>query len=674
LIELSHWRQIYYELYRASLEQPAWPDIIEIRERASRAGRDGSIPIAFMDLGYSRINPAAFENEPGLMMRAGLPKIGADQILEKRVFAVAPLRDYTYRGADVEFSLEPDLFFTNRPVTPASISIDFDDGRGFLLLEINDRCQVSYAQPGPKCVRVRADFDDGTSLWGGFGFDVRQLQVPAPDDTLAVTASIPYLGEYATGEAYILYGGSHTSLTNPILVIEGFDIDNTMNWEEIYEAMNQESMIETLSTLGYDAVVLNFTDATDYIQRNSFAVVELIDEINSLVPPDVDIAIIGASMGALCGRYALAYMEDQGLDHNTRTFISFDGPHKGANIPLGMQYWIKFFSGQSEDAASMLESLGTPAPRQMLVYYFTDPPGSTGESDSLFGGFLADLAAVGSYPADPRKVAVANGSGYMIDQGFAPGEQIILYEYSSLLVDIIGNVWAVPDSVNHIIFDGLLDLIWPFPDDQLVVYVEGTKPYDSAPGGTRSSMADMDSTEAPYGDVIALHDKHCFIPTVSALDLDTDNLFYDIANDPDILAHTPFDTVYYPVENENHITITAESKEWFLAEIAWGTGAGVDVSIPALRGPMLERNRPNPFHTATTIRFSVPEVQHVEIEIFDVTGRRVARLLNGRPKAGPNQTTWDGKDDLGRPAASGIYFCTLKTPEGTATQPLVLLR
>ena len=132
----------------------------------------------------------------------------------------------------------------------------------------------------------------------------------------------------------------------------------------------------------------------------------------------------------------------------------------------------------------------------------------------------------------------------MVDQGFAPGDQIIFYEYSSLLVDILGNVWAVPDSANHIIFDGLLDLIWPFPDDQLTVYVEGTRPYDSAPGGTRGSMAQMDSTEAPYGDIVALHDTHCFIPTVSALAIDTADLLYDVAGDPDLLASTPFDAVY----------------------------------------------------------------------------------------------------------------------------------
>jgi hypothetical protein len=665
-IGLKRWRQIYYEIYRAALDRPAWHEIRNVRDRASQIAAPGAVTIGVMDFRYNRLRPEIFGE--------GASAVGPGDLLEKRVFAAAALNDHTYRGAGVGFVIDPAFYFTNNPAKPTAFHADFDDGLGFQPIELGRPHWVSYAVPGKKAVRLRADFRDGESLYAGFTFDVRDLDVPSPDDTLFITASIPYLGDYATGEAYIYYGESHTSLMNPVIVIEGFDIDNTMNWEELYESMNQEGMLETMRSMGYDAVVLNFTEAVDYIQRNSFLVVKLIQEVNDLAPPGASLAVIGASMGGLCGRYALAYMEHEGLDHNTRNFISFDAPHKGANIPLGIQYWVEFFSGQSEDAAFLLERLGTPASRQMLVYFYTDPPGATGESDPLFGEFQADLDSIGSYPSGLRKVAVANGSGHMIDQGFAPGDQIILYEYNSFLVDIVGNVWAVSDNAYHIIFDGLIDLIWPLPDDQMVVYVDGTKPYDSAPGGTRASMAQMDSTEAPYGDVVALYDSHCFIPTISALDLDTDDLFYDIAGDPDILAHTPFDTVYYPVENQEHITITAESKNWFLDEIGRGAPSGVphgDIVAADLR---LEPCRPNPFHAAATLRFSVPVSGHTVIEIFDVAGRRVAVLLDETVSQGWGCSDWDGKDDLGRPVASGVYFCVLKTGHASRSQPLVYLR
>ena len=673
-IDASHWRQIYYEIYRASLDDPTWPEVGHVRELTDLRAAQGVIPIAVMDFAYNRIAPRVLSEDPTMLRADGLPAVEVDQILEKRAFAAAALRPYTYRGASVEFLLTPDFYFANRQERPISFRIDFGDGLGLRTVEMGKPCRISYAAPGRKTVRVIAELSGGSNLQASFGFDVRALETPSPDDTLFVTASIPHLGEYATGEAYIYYGESHTSLENPVLVIEGFDIDNTMNWEYLYNSMNQAGMVESLHTRGYDAVVLNFTEAVDYIQRNSFLVVELIQQVNSLVPPGADLAIVGASMGGLCARYALTYMEEEGLDHNTRTFISFDSPHKGANIPLGIQYWMLFFSPDSEDAAFLLERLGTPASRQMLVYFYTDPPGASGESDPLFGEFYADLDSLGGYPANLRRVAVANGSGHMIDQGFAPGEQIVLYEYSSLLVDIVGNVWAVPDNSYHIIFDGLMDLIWPLPDRDLVVYIDGTKPYDSAPGGTRASMAQMDSTEAPYGDIIALYDSHCFIPTISALDLDTDDLLYDIAGDPDILAHSPFDTVYYPVANEEHITITSESREWFLDEIQRGTAAGTRGPDMPVLGITLGEGRPNPFHGETTLRFYVPTARQVEIAIYDTRGRSVAGLLDETVAPGWREATWDGKDEAGKPVSSGIYFCRMATNRASTSQALVLVR
>lgn len=651
-IGLRHWRQIYYEIWRASLKEPTWPGIEEIRERAGQSAREGQIPIGFMNFKYDRTG------------------VDAGTYREHRAFAAAALKDHTYRGAHVVFAVNRDWYFTNDPAVLTELYLDFGDGLGFRSISFPRECRVSYAYPGRKTVRVRLHFEDGEILHGSFYFDVRQLQTPMPHDTLTITATIPYLGEYASGEAYIYLGESHDSLSNPVIVIEGFDIDNTMSWEVLYETMNQEGMVESLRTRGFDAVVLDFTDATDHIQRNSFVAVELIEQVNALIPACADLAIVGASMGGLIGRHALAYMEMHALEHNVRTFISFDAPQKGANIPLGMQYWIKFFSVESEAAGLMLQQLGAPAPRQMLIYYLTDPPGTSGESDSLFARLQSDFAALGGYPMNLRKVAIANGSGHMVDQGFAPGEQIILYEYNSLLVDIIGNVWAVPDGTNHIIFDGLIDRFWPLPDDQMTVYVEGTRPYDSAPGGTRASMAQMDSTEAPYGDIIALYDNHCFIPTISALDLDTVDLFYDIANDPDILAHTPFDTVYYPIENQEHVAITAESRDWFLTEIERGTLAGVQAHQTFPPQAVLAQNYPNPFSRRTTIGLCLDRPVEVDLEVYNVEGRLVGKILQDRLMlSGDHQVVFETCG-----LTSGVYFYRLTAGKQVLTRRMLLLQ
>ena len=59
---------------------------------------------------------------------------------------------------------------------------------------------------------------------------------------------------------------------------------------------------------------------------------------------------------------------------------------------------------------------------------------------------------------------------------------------------------------------------------------------------------------------------------------------------------------------------------------------------------------PNPMHRETTIRYRLPAEAEVSLAIFDVSGARVRTLLSGRAPAGPGNVTWDGRDDMGRPA------------------------
>jgi len=273
-------------------------------------------------------------------------------------------------------------------------------------------------------------------------------------------------------------------------------------------------------------------------------------------------------MGGLVARYGLAWLESSVVPHRVRTFVSYDAPHRGANIPLGLQHWTDFFAGQSADAAFFRDRLNRPAARQMLAYHFEVPQPTTPAADPLFAVLQADFAAVGGYPQQPRRVAFANGSGTMLDQGYTAGAQLIDYAFSNLLVTILGDVWARARRRSG---DGLRR---PHPHplragcaahrDRL----RPRCPNDSAPGGWRASMTQLDTTQAPYGDIVALHPNHCFVPTVSALDLDTADLFYDVAGDPDLLAHTSFDAVYYAAaDNEEHVHISPAAAVALLAEV-----------------------------------------------------------------------------------------------------------
>jgi flagellar hook assembly protein FlgD len=88
----------------------------------------------------------------------------------------------------------------------------------------------------------------------------------------------------------------------------------------------------------------------------------------------------------------------------------------------------------------------------------------------------------------------------------------------------------------------------------------------------------------------------------------------------------------------------------------------------------LWQNYPNPFNPATKIKFDLPEVSHVILRVFDISGRAVRTLKNEMAQAGSYEAIWDGREDIGRTVASGIYFFKLETKKFTAVRKGILMR
>jgi subtilisin family serine protease len=69
---------------------------------------------------------------------------------------------------------------------------------------------------------------------------------------------------------------------------------------------------------------------------------------------------------------------------------------------------------------------------------------------------------------------------------------------------------------------------------------------------------------------------------------------------------------------------------------------------------------PNPFNPSTIIAFDLPETQHVKLEIFDISGRKVRTLVDQTVNAGRHQVSWNGQNESGISVASGIYLYRLQ--------------
>ena len=88
----------------------------------------------------------------------------------------------------------------------------------------------------------------------------------------------------------------------------------------------------------------------------------------------------------------------------------------------------------------------------------------------------------------------------------------------------------------------------------------------------------------------------------------------------------------------------------------------------------LGQNYPNPFNFFTTIKFDLPVRTKVRLKIFNILGQEVKTLLNEQREPGFHKIFWDGNNNLGIPAASGLYVYQIKMGEFIKARKMVLLK
>lgn len=88
----------------------------------------------------------------------------------------------------------------------------------------------------------------------------------------------------------------------------------------------------------------------------------------------------------------------------------------------------------------------------------------------------------------------------------------------------------------------------------------------------------------------------------------------------------------------------------------------------------LEQNYPNPFNPETSIRFQLARDSEVRLEVFSITGQRVRSLISSKLPAGAYRITFDGRDDAGRPLASGLYLYKLRSNHEVVSKKMLIVR
>lgn len=124
---------------------------------------------------------------------------------------------------------------------------------------------------------------------------------------------------------------------------------------------------------------------------------------------------------------------------------------------------------------------------------------------------------------------------------------------------------------------------------------------------------------------------------------------------------------------------TASSRRGLMSRALWWLGVTGVADVPGTEGPAAAaqpapRAQPNPFGSATRISFVVggDAALPASVVVYDVTGRRLRTLREGPAEPGPHALTWDGRDDHGRRAGSGVYLVAVRVGRQQRTLKLAL--
>jgi hypothetical protein len=475
-------------------------------------------------------------------------------------------------------------------------------------------------------------------------------------------------------------------LKKPVLFLDGFDARNGRNYQAIYSnyltiTEGDGTLAEELRHNGFDVVILNFprlnedilittdnifvktflhipayvhnasnqqvnrswTDGgTDYIERNAMVFIALVQKLDSTLNANLSsekLAIVGPSMGGQISRYGLAYMEkqyaltaDPVMQHNCREWISFDSPHDGANIPIGLQQGLDFlgnFAGQQDVAINYESQIRSKAARQLLI----EQNDGLNRTASFHSSYYDNLNSNGlpnshGYPQNLRKVALINGAsnganvfnaggnaldvvgdtylgitGFEANLKFMPNTGNSTETYKGSLIDPPGWQWSLPyytsssttSSPTSGITKKYFQSKYTLPGFWLYHYI--IKHYkgkfttinnnpngsmDVVPGGRLSAIQDfyvpintqLQSTSAIKAiHLNTLNASHTFIPAISALGFKNPNFNWSTRfDDRNLVCNNEiyFDGYYSPPINEDHVHISQNSSQWAYQEILKG--------------------------------------------------------------------------------------------------------
>ncbi len=538
--------------------------------------------------------------------------------LLKTSFGVAPTQQENTTG-EMDFVFKSNHFYTNTGLSIQTLEADFDNGQGYQIMQWNINKHVVYSSSGQKTLRYRIKFSNNLIQEGHSNFEVflplvSNIAMRYSENQTPPTIRINPNGERAGGTGHILYSDENMALPisqrrirKPLIIVEGFDASfiapqlqsENYDWRRFIRDISETQIINNQQTFNdllsgqegkYDVIFVDYDNGADDIRRNAEMFREIIKAVNLMKEPLIagqpkeKNVVIGISMGGLVSRYGLATMvRDHNENPDTRLLITHDSPHRGANVPLGIQIALKtLYSYRNTNGISSLAdqvglelidqattALMSPAAQQMLINLHQDNSVPTAnlthpwpQANAAHRGFLAGeyRSKVTGFVEPYEFVATSMGSECAIPN-IAPGGllasidgggPIMLFgglNIGDLMIDVklnalshFGNTRVFYVNISRRVGWG-----W-FSSTSTIVNVSssvsGSPAWDSSPGGSLSinvSRNSQSTINIPsyiikdwwFFDRISIFNStstnaqadFCFVPLISALDINTLNIF-----------------------------------------------------------------------------------------------------------------------------------------------------
>lgn len=481
LVTPHQWTGLYSEMSSSAMDTTVIPNAKSFNTADSLSKLLYEVPIAAMHLNFERVIPGAVDSgylyydtldqalkimndtlwisRPDTLYRHisnpdSLSRLGFSQ---HELFAGALTESALYKADSINtvvFGLCSSLFISNQTDPITYSEIDFDNGDGFQAVPFDTPMSIQYDQTGSnenfeKILRLRLHYGNKVVETKMRITIIPNAELP---DLVINTNNLQASCQVQTNgfvpknaKLSIRYGNTDHVLRKPVILVEGFESSTAEygiihyeglangiifneNGDVIYKHMALFKVaLDSLHDLGYDIVYIDNIDGKDWIQANALNAIKVIQWVNQELLNNGShekLVVLGASMGGLVARYALSKMEADGCCHNVRLYGTFDTPHNGAHIPLGLQAtakylhdefgWVDQIVNDERVKPSWEKVLKSPAAQQMLLSHL-DPSAAQVRED-----FMHELDSLG-HPIECRRIALINGSENGLPSTIADG-------------------------------------------------------------------------------------------------------------------------------------------------------------------------------------------------------------------------------------------------------------